>query len=187
MDPFETLTATQSPVDPFGTPPATPRPAADVADFVNALWKVRAERATGAPKARQAESTPAQAEHARWQMVESPGCARSAPLERRRRDGRSARQRRRSTLAHGGVTGEARIILRSPIHMSSCTRTCTRVHVAKIVSVATGTPCTVLKSEKKVNGHGLFFCCALRASQNFWPIRGEIGVKPHSDQLIGVG
>ena len=27
----------------------------------------------------------------------------------------------------------------------------------------------------------------LRASQNFWPIRGEIGVKPHSDQLIGVG
>jgi hypothetical protein len=87
---------------------------------------VRAERATGAPKARQAESTPAQAEHARWQMVESPGCARSAPLERRRRDGRSARQRRRSTLAHGGVTGEARIILRSPIHMSSCTRTCTR-------------------------------------------------------------
>ena len=49
-----------------------------------------------------------------WQMVESPGCARSA------------RQRRRSTLAHGGVTGEARIILRSPIHMSSCTRTCTR-------------------------------------------------------------
>ena len=122
-----------------------------------------------------------------WQMVESPGCARSAPLERRRRDGRSARQRRRSTLAHGGVTGEARIILRSPIHMSSCTRTCTRVHVAKIVSVATGTPCTVLKSEKKVNGHGLFFCCALRASQNFWPIRGEIGVKPHSDQLIGVG
>ena len=38
MDPFETLTATQSPVDPFGTPPATPRPAADVADFVNALW-----------------------------------------------------------------------------------------------------------------------------------------------------
>jgi len=29
-----------------------------------------------------------------------------------RRDGRSARQRRRSTLAHGGVTGEARIILR---------------------------------------------------------------------------
>jgi hypothetical protein len=61
-----------------------------------------------------------------WQMVESPGCARSAPLERRRRDGRSARQRRRSTLAHGGVTGEARIILRSPIHMSSCTRTCTR-------------------------------------------------------------
>ena len=73
---------------------------------------VRAERATGAPKARQAESTPAQAEHARWQMVESPGCARSAPLERRRRDGRSARQRKRSTLAHGGVTGEARIILR---------------------------------------------------------------------------
>jgi hypothetical protein len=71
---------------------------------------VRAERATGAPKARQAESTPAQAEHARWQMVESPGCARSAPLERRRRDGRSARQRRRSTLAQ--VTGEARIILR---------------------------------------------------------------------------
>ena len=73
---------------------------------------VRAERATGAPKARQAESTPAQAEHARWQMVESPGCARSAPLEHRRRDGRSARQRKRSTLAHGGVTGEARIILR---------------------------------------------------------------------------
>ena len=73
---------------------------------------VRAERATGALKARQAESTPAQAEHARWQMVESPGCARSAPLERRRRAGRSARQRRRSTLAHGGVTGEARIILR---------------------------------------------------------------------------
>ena len=29
-----------------------------------------------------------------------------------RRDGRSARQRRRSTLAHCGVTGEARIILR---------------------------------------------------------------------------
>ncbi|EEH59477.1 uncharacterized protein MICPUCDRAFT_55556 [Micromonas pusilla CCMP1545] len=38
MDPFETLTAAQSPVDPFGTPPATPRPAADVADFINALW-----------------------------------------------------------------------------------------------------------------------------------------------------
>ena len=73
---------------------------------------MRAERATGALKARQAESTPAQAEHARWQMVESPGCARSAPRERRRRDGRSARQRKRSTLAHGGVTGEARIILR---------------------------------------------------------------------------
>ena len=67
MDPFETLTATQSPVDPFGTPPATPRPAADVADFVNAM-------------------------ESRW-------CARSAPLERRRRDRRRARQRRRSMLA----------------------------------------------------------------------------------------
>jgi hypothetical protein len=104
MDPFETLTATQSPVDPFGTPPATPRPAAEVADFVNALWSrggargarhwsaegatggehasaggacsladggvagVRAERATGAPKARRAERASAQAEHAgtRW-------------------------------------------------------------------------------------------------------------------------
>ena len=46
MDPFETLTATQSPVDPFGTPPATPRPAADVADFVNhhGVAVVRAER-----------------------------------------------------------------------------------------------------------------------------------------------
>ena len=112
MDHFETLTATQSPVDPFGTPPATPRPAADVADFIKhyGVAVVRAERATGAPKARQAESTPAQAEHARWQMVESPGCARSAPLERRRGDGRGARQRRRSTLAQ--VTGEARIILR---------------------------------------------------------------------------
>ena len=127
---------------------------------------------------------------------------------RRRRDGRTKETRgggggrRRgeeetaSRAARPGGAGvslgdeshsEARIILRSPIHMSSCTRTCTRVHVAKIVSVATGTPCTVLKSEKKVNGHGLFFCCALRASQNFWPIRGEIGVKPHSDQLIGVG
>ena len=124
MDPFETMTATQSPVDPFGTPPATPRPAAEVADFVNAygVAVVRAERATGAPKARQAESTPAQAEHARWQMVESPGCARSAPLERRRRDGRSARQRKRSTLAHGGVTGEARIILRcSEAHPQAAT------------------------------------------------------------------
>jgi len=104
MDHFETLTATQSPVDPFGTPPATPRPAADVADFINALWSrggargarhwsaegatggehasaggacsladggvagVRAERATGAPKARRAERASAQAEHAgtRW-------------------------------------------------------------------------------------------------------------------------
>ena len=100
MDPFETLTATQSPVDPFGTPPATPRPAAEVADFVNALWSrggargarhwsaegatggehasaggacsladggvagVRAERATGAPKARRAERASAQAERA---------------------------------------------------------------------------------------------------------------------------
>ena len=82
MDPFETLTATQSPVDPFGTPPATPRPAADVADFVNAM-------------------------ESRW-------CARSAPLERRRRDRRRARQRRRSMLAgrwwsrrgaRGGATG----------------------------------------------------------------------------------
>ena len=109
MDPFETLTATQSPVDPFGTPPATPRPAADVADFVNALWSrggargarhwsaegatggehasaggacsladggvagVRAERATGAPKARRAERASAQAEHAgtRWSHNEA--------------------------------------------------------------------------------------------------------------------
>jgi hypothetical protein len=109
MDPFETLTATQSPVDPFGTPPATPRPAAEVADFVNALWSrggargarhwsaegatggehasaggacsladggvagVRAERATGAPKARRAERASAQAEHAgtRWSHSEA--------------------------------------------------------------------------------------------------------------------
>ena len=37
MDPFETPPATQSSVDPFGTPTATPRPAVDVADFVNAF------------------------------------------------------------------------------------------------------------------------------------------------------
>ena len=35
-------------------------------------------------------------------MVESWGRARSAPLERHRRDGRSARQRRQSTLAEIG-------------------------------------------------------------------------------------
>ena len=98
MDPFETPPATQSSVDPFGTPPATPRPAVDVADFVNALWRrsgargarhwsaegatggarsladsgvdgMRAERATGAPKARRAERASAQAE--RWHTVES--------------------------------------------------------------------------------------------------------------------
>ena len=113
---------------------------------------VRAERATGAPKARQAESTPAQAEHARWQMVESPGCARSAPLERRRRDGRSARQRRRSTLAQ--VTGEARIILR-----------CSEAHPQATLS-------TLLKS--KLNGYQTDRpTTRLRASQSFWPIRGE--------------
>ena len=39
MDPFETPPATQSSVDPCGTPPATLRPAVDVADFVNALWR----------------------------------------------------------------------------------------------------------------------------------------------------
>ena len=144
---------------------------------------MRAERATGAPKARQAESTPAQAEHARWQMVESPGCARSAPLERRRRDGRSARQRRRSTLAHGGVTGEARIILRSPIHMSSCTRTCTRSqncersHRHSLYST---------KIRKKSQRAWTFFLLRYRSFSEFWPIRGEIGVNPHSDQLIGV-
>ena len=122
MDPFETLTATQSPVDPFGTPPATPRPAAEVADFVNALWSrggargarhwsaegatggehasaggacsladggvagVRAERATGAPKARRAERASAQAEHAgtRWSHRRSADnftVQRSAPTD----------------------------------------------------------------------------------------------------------
>ena len=105
MGPFETSPATQSSVDPFGTPPATPRPAVDVADFVNALWRRRgargarhwsaggatggarsltdsgvhgvcAERATGAPKARRAERASAQAEHAGRRW--SRGVARGA-------------------------------------------------------------------------------------------------------------
>ena len=60
---------------------------------------VRAERATRAPEARQAERASAGG-------LQAP--ARCAPLERRRRDRRSALQCRRSTLADGGVAGEAR-------------------------------------------------------------------------------
>ena len=83
MDPFETLTATQSPVDPFGTPPATPRPAADVADFVNALWSRggargarhwSAEGATGGARV--------SAGGARWHTVESQGSADNFTVQR---------------------------------------------------------------------------------------------------------
>ena len=86
---------------PFGAPPATPRPAVDVADFVNALWRRRGARgarhwsAGGATGGLRRVS----AGGARYFMVESRGARGSAHWSA---EGATGGAR---SLADGGVAG----------------------------------------------------------------------------------